>query len=172
MVVAGASTRSAQVGCDHPMSAWLLHGCAARQRSCRFSVNGWPLRPEQAAVPDVRLLSQQVGVLPVVLAGGLRGGVAVLSDCTVCRISGMAGTPDFFTVAAMGRQAKSIVMVNTGQEHPMSLALVTALHHTNSFHHGPWYIAVPILVVALGVAIWRRWRGGGGRGPFGGSGDQ
>src|ERR1017187_1594425 len=33
MVVAGAGTWSAQVGCDHPMSARLLHGCAALRRS-------------------------------------------------------------------------------------------------------------------------------------------
>lgn len=30
----------------------------------------------------------------------------VLLGCTVCRISGMAGTPELFTVAAMGRQAE------------------------------------------------------------------
>ena len=54
----------------------------------------------------------------------------------------------------------------------MSFALITALHHTNSSHHGPWYIALPLLVVVIGVAIWRWRRGGGGRGFFGGSGDQ
>ena len=95
--------------------------------------------------------------------------------CTVCRIGGMAGMPELFTVAAMGRQAKSIVVVNSGQEHPMSFALITALHDTkfsSSHHGGPWYIALPLLVVVLGVAIWRWRRGGGGRGFFGGSGDQ
>jgi len=86
----------------------------------------------------------------------------------------MAGTPELSTVAAMGRQVKSIVVVNAGQEHPMSLALITALQHASLFHHtGPWYIALPILAVAVGARIWgRRRRGGGGRGPFGGSGDQ
>jgi hypothetical protein len=42
-----------------------------------------------------------------------------------------------------------------------------AVHYTT-----PWYFAVPVLVVALGLMIWRRRRGGGGpsgRGPFGGS---
>jgi hypothetical protein len=42
-----------------------------------------------------------------------------------------------------------------------------AVHST-----APWYVAVPVLVVALGLTIWRRRRGGGGpsgRGPFGGS---
>ena len=34
----------------------------------------------------------------------------------------------------------------------------------------PWYIAVPILVVVLGLKIWQRWRARGrGRSPFGGS---
>jgi hypothetical protein len=44
---------------------------------------------------------------------------------------------------------------------------VAAVHSTT-----PWYIAVPVLVVVLGLSIWRRRRGGGGssgRGPFGGS---
>jgi hypothetical protein len=54
----------------------------------------------------------------------------------------------------------------------MSFALTTALNHTNSFHNSPWYIAVPLLVVVTGVAIWRWRRGGGGGGFFGGSGDQ
>jgi hypothetical protein len=44
-----------------------------------------------------------------------------------------------------------------------------AVHYTT-----PWYIAVPVLVVVLGLSIWRRRRRGGGggssgRGPFGGS---
>jgi hypothetical protein len=45
-----------------------------------------------------------------------------------------------------------------------------AVHST-----APWYVAVPVLVVALALTIWRRRRGGGrgggpsGRGPFGGS---
>jgi hypothetical protein len=42
-----------------------------------------------------------------------------------------------------------------------------AVHST-----APWYIAVPLVVVGLGLAIWHRRRGGGGpsgRGPFGGS---
>ena len=36
----------------------------------------------------------------------------------------------------------------------------------------PWYFAVPVLVVALALTIWRRRRGGGGPsgpGPSGGS---
>jgi hypothetical protein len=50
-------------------------------------------------------------------------------------------------------------------------ALFAANHSTD-----PWYIAVPILALALGLRFWRsrRGRGGGGpfrRGPFGGSGD-
>jgi hypothetical protein len=35
----------------------------------------------------------------------------------------MAGTPELFTLAAMGRHAKSIVVVNTGQEHPRELCI-------------------------------------------------
>jgi hypothetical protein len=55
----------------------------------------------------------------------------------------------------------------------VSFALITAHHHASSFHHtGPWYIVFPLLAVGIGVAIWRRWRGGLNRGLFGGSGDQ
>ena len=42
-----------------------------------------------------------------------------------------------------------------------------AVHST-----APWYVAVPVLVVVLGLTIWRRRRGGGGpsgRGSPGGS---
>jgi hypothetical protein len=42
-----------------------------------------------------------------------------------------------------------------------------AVHST-----APWYIAVPVLIVAAGLSLWRWRRGGGGRsgrGPFGGS---
>jgi membrane protein implicated in regulation of membrane protease activity len=42
-----------------------------------------------------------------------------------------------------------------------------AVHST-----APWYVAVPVLVVALALTIWRRRRGGGGPsgpGPSGGS---
>jgi hypothetical protein len=44
-----------------------------------------------------------------------------------------------------------------------------AVHST-----APWYIAVPLVVLGLGLSIWRRRRRGGGggpsgRGPFGGS---
>lgn len=53
----------------------------------------------------------------------------------------------------------------------MSLALIAAIHHANSFHRGPWYIALPILAVVIAFATWRR-RGGGGRGFFGGPGGQ
>jgi hypothetical protein len=53
----------------------------------------------------------------------------------------------------------------------VSFALITALH-TNSSHASPWYIALPLLVVVVGVAIWRWRRGGGGGGFLGGSGDQ
>jgi hypothetical protein len=76
-------------------------------------------------------------------------------------------------VAAMGRQARSIVVVYTGQEHAMSFALITAHHHTGPLHHtGPWYIAIPVLAVVIGLTIWRWRRWGGGGGLFGGSGDQ
>jgi hypothetical protein len=49
-----------------------------------------------------------------------------------------------------------------------ALAQDAGLHH----YTAPWYIAVPVLVVVIGLGIWRRRRGGGGRGPFGGSGGQ
>jgi hypothetical protein len=42
-----------------------------------------------------------------------------------------------------------------------------AVHST-----APWYIAVPVVAVVMGLSIWRWRRGGGGpsgRGPFGGS---
>jgi hypothetical protein len=42
-----------------------------------------------------------------------------------------------------------------------------AVHYTT-----PWYVAVPVLVVVLGLNLWRRRRRGGGpsgRGPSGGS---
>jgi hypothetical protein len=72
----------------------------------------------------------------------------------------------------MGRPAKSIVVANTGQGHPMSFALITALHGHSS-HASAWYIALPLLVVVIGVAIWRWRRGGSGGGGFlGGSGGQ
>jgi hypothetical protein len=75
---------------------------------------------------------------------------SVLWDCTFCRSGGMAGWG-----------------------HPMSLALITAFHHGGSSHFtGPWYIAVPLIAVAIGLAILRSRRGGGGRGLFGGSDDQ
>jgi hypothetical protein len=39
----------------------------------------------------------------------------------------------------------------------MSSALITALGHTSLSHHaGPWYIALPVLAVVVGVTIWRR----------------
>lgn len=47
-------------------------------------------------------------------------------------------------------------------------ALLAGTHST-----APWYIAIPIVVVALGARFWlraRRGRSGRGRGPFGGSG--
>jgi hypothetical protein len=53
----------------------------------------------------------------------------------------------------------------------MSLALITALH-TGSSHPSPWYIALPLLAVVIGAAIWRSRRGGGGGGFPGGSGDR
>jgi hypothetical protein len=51
----------------------------------------------------------------------------------------------------------------------MALAQASPHHYT-----APWYIAIPIVVVVLGLSIWRRRRGGGGRGgpSGGGSGDQ
>lgn len=42
------------------------------------------------------------------------------------------------------------------------LAVLIATHSTS-----PWYIAVPIVVLALGARLWQS-RRGGGRGPFGG----
>jgi len=52
----------------------------------------------------------------------------------------------------------------------MTFALITALQQSDHYT-APWYIAVPIIAVALGFTIWRRRRGGAaGRGPFGGSG--
>lgn len=41
----------------------------------------------------------------------------------------------------------------------MTSALVAALHHT-----GPWYVAVPLVAIGLGLTV-LRWRRGGGRGP-------
>ena len=55
----------------------------------------------------------------------------------------------------------------------MTFALITAIQHAGPPHStAPWYIAIPVVAVALGLTIWRWRRGGGGRGPFGGSGDQ
>lgn len=55
----------------------------------------------------------------------------------------------------------------------MTLALITALQHAHPPHStAPWYIAIPVVAVALGLTIWRWRRGGGSRGPFGGSSDQ
>ena len=51
----------------------------------------------------------------------------------------------------------------------MTFALITALQQSDHYAD-PWYIAVPVIVVALGFTIWRRRRGGAGGGPFGGSG--
>ena len=47
----------------------------------------------------------------------------------------------------------------TGGEKVMSV--VVALTHSTA----PWYLAIPIVVVALGARFWRS-RRGGGRGPF------
>jgi uncharacterized membrane protein YdfJ with MMPL/SSD domain len=53
-------------------------------------------------------------------------------------------------------------------------AVIAVGHHSTA----PWYVAIPVVVVALGARFWwwrSRRRGGGGgssrRGPFGGSGD-
>jgi hypothetical protein len=56
----------------------------------------------------------------------------------------------------------------------MSLALIVARHYGSGSSHNasPWYIVLPLLAVGIAVAIWRWRRGGGGRGFFGGSGDQ
>jgi hypothetical protein len=58
----------------------------------------------------------------------------------------------------------------TGDEMVLSV-MIAATHSTE-----PWYVAVPIVAVSLGLMFWRSRRGGGGgrpfrRGPFGGSGD-
>jgi hypothetical protein len=48
-------------------------------------------------------------------------------------------------------------------------ALLAGTHST-----AQWYIAIPVVVVALGARFWlraRRGGGGRGRGPFGGSGN-
>jgi hypothetical protein len=83
-----------------------------------------------------------------------------------------------FTPAQLTRwprvdRPRSIVAVNTGQEYAMTFALITALQQADPPHStAPWYIAIPVIAIVLGLSIWRRRRGGGGRGPFGGSGDQ
>lgn len=42
----------------------------------------------------------------------------------------------------------------------MTLALITALQHAHPPHStAPWYIAIPVVAVALGLTIWR-WRRG------------
>jgi hypothetical protein len=54
----------------------------------------------------------------------------------------------------------------------MTFALIMAVQQADPPHStAPWYIAIPAIVIVLGLAMWRR-RGGGGRGPFGGSRDQ
>jgi hypothetical protein len=40
---------------------------------------------------------------------------------------------------------------------------ITAATHSTA----PWYIAIPIVIVTLGIGIARRRRGGGRGGPFG-----
>ncbi len=45
----------------------------------------------------------------------------------------------------------------------MTFALITTLQQGDHYT-APWYIAVPIIVVALGLTIWRRRRGGQGEG--------
>jgi hypothetical protein len=47
--------------------------------------------------------------------------------------------------------------------------MLLSLLFTGTHSTAPWYIAIPIVVVALGARIWlmRSRRGGGGRGPFG-----
>jgi hypothetical protein len=43
-----------------------------------------------------------------------------------------------------------------------------ALMFTGTHSTAPWYIAIPIVVLALGARLWMMWsrRGRGGRGPF------
>ena len=50
-MVAGAGAWFARVGCDHLMSARLLHGCAAHQRSWRLNVNGCLSSRSQVCLP-------------------------------------------------------------------------------------------------------------------------
>lgn len=52
----------------------------------------------------------------------------------------------------------------------MNFEFILAAHHVHSsgnpFQAYPWYVAVPLVVVAVGYRIWR-WRRGGSRGnPF------
>jgi hypothetical protein len=52
--------------------------------------------------------------------------------------------------------------------------MISALFGTTTHHTDPWYIALPILVIAFGFRawLWRRRRGSGGRrGPSGGGSD-
>jgi hypothetical protein len=48
--------------------------------------------------------------------------------------------------------------------------MLLSLLFTGTHSTAPWYIAIPIVVVALGARLWlmRSRRGGGGRGRFGG----
>jgi hypothetical protein len=52
----------------------------------------------------------------------------------------------------------------------VNFEFILAAHHVHSsgnpFQAYPWYVAVPLVVVAVGYRIWR-WRRGGSRGnPF------
>jgi hypothetical protein len=112
---------------------------------------------------DIARLRRSLAGLPLPRAADGRLMLAV--DVSNWLRPGAATSPERLFCHACGRGKGQAQMI------PGWPYSVIALHHTNSFHRGPWYIALPILAVVIGLAIWRR-RGGGGRGFFGGSGDQ
>ena len=127
-----------------------------------------------SGTPDVLLLSQPRSVLvPVVLAGGCEEALLyswpVLSATLAAWRARSSSSPWRPWVHRPNRSSWSI----RDRSIPVNFALITAHHASSSHHAGPWYIALPILAVVIGVTI-LRWRRQGGRrgGLFGGSGDQ